>query len=125
MIAIHGTTLAITGIRLLQQQDALFSDARETLTIYEITDMASGLTGHVTHELSTEKRDIARCALFTDNPALFEDNKVESDWPNAYDYSTAFTPAFTNKRTWGAVPTDVVKAELAVDDDGWYWELAH
>ena len=74
------TNLIVTAVIYQQTQVSLLRDEMaENVTLMHIKNKVTGESGHLYHELSTDKRDILEENVWTDTPSLFADEHPESD----------------------------------------------
>ncbi len=71
-INIRNTNLQVTDVLYQESQTSLFRDGRaQVATLLLIQDTITKETGHLYHEVETDKRDIMDENFYTDNPRLF------------------------------------------------------
>ncbi len=76
---LQDTSLVVTAVLLAQSQTSLMREERgENLILLALTDTETGEKGHLLYMVAVDKRDIEAEEQWTDNPALFEKNRLDS-----------------------------------------------
>lgn len=75
---IGNTSLIVIGVLYQKSQTSIIREERcEAVTLMKIKNEKTGETGHLYHELCTDKRDIEHEESWTDTPSLFADDHPE------------------------------------------------
>jgi hypothetical protein len=116
---LQDTSLVVTAVLLAQSQTSLMREERgENLILLAMTDTETGEKGHLLYMIAVDKRDIEAEEQWTDNPALFEKNRLDSsEMQDVLNFSDEHTPRERTPET-DAIMSACYDNELTADDAG-------